>query len=247
MVVSSRSAPRATASATEWYFQRYVEHLPAAGEMMLFDRSWYNRAGVERVMGFATEAEVAEFMRSCPEFEGMLLRSGHHARQVLVLGQRRGAGEAVPGPTDDPTKRWKLSPMDIESRNRWEDYSYAKDEMFAHTDTIGAPWWVVNADDKRNARLNCIAHLLVVVPVPRRHGERSRSFRRGRRGSGSTSGLRTSFSGSSPRSTESRARRARVGRFLRIRYGRAPQHERKDRSRARGRSASAAAVRVQPD
>jgi len=149
---------------TEWYFQRYVEHLPAAGEMMLFDRSWYNRAGVERVMGFATEAEVAEFMRTCPEYEGMLLRSGITLVKYWFSVSDEEQEKRFQARLEDPTKRWKLSPMDIESRNRWEDYSYAKDEMFAHTDTIGAPWWVVDAEDKRTSRLNCISHLLSLFP-----------------------------------------------------------------------------------
>ena len=132
--------------------------------MVLFDRSWYNRAGVERVMGFCTDEEYKEFLRSCPEFERMLIRSGID-HQVLVLGQRRGAGAPVPGDRiDDPTKRWKLSPMDLESRSRWVEYSKAKDEMFAHTDIKQAPWYVVNADDKKRARLNCISHLLSLIP-----------------------------------------------------------------------------------
>jgi len=149
---------------TQWYFQRYVPHLPAAGEMVLFDRSWYNRAGVDRVMGFATEAEVEEFFRSCPEFERMLVRSGiilikywfsvSDAEQELRF-QRR---------IDDPTKRWKLSPMDLQSRARWVEYSKAKDDMFRHTDIKQAPWYVVNADSKRRARLNVIEHLLSLIP-----------------------------------------------------------------------------------
>ena len=146
---------------TQWYFQRYVAHLPAAGEMVLLDRSWYNRAGVERVMGFATDEEYEEFLRSCPEFERMLVRSGITADQVLVLGQRRRAGEALPGVAlKDPTKRWKLSPMDLEARNRWVDFSRAKDAMFAATDIPEAPWWVVDAEIKKRARLNVITHLL---------------------------------------------------------------------------------------
>ena len=148
---------------TQWYFQRYVPHLPAAGEMTLFDRSWYNRAGVERVMGFCTEEEYFEFLRSCPEFERMLVRSG-----IILIKywfsvsdeeqERRFQGRIV-----DPTKRWKLSPMDLESRRRWVDYSRAKDNMFKYTDIKQAPWWVVNADDKRRARLNCISHLLAQI------------------------------------------------------------------------------------
>jgi polyphosphate kinase 2 len=149
---------------TQWYFQRYVEHLPAAGEIVLFDRSWYNRAGVERVMGFATEEEVEEFLRSCPQFEAMLQRSGitlvKYWFSVSDEEQERRFRERVA----DPLKRWKLSPMDIESRARWEEYSIAKDEMFAATDTQHSPWWVVDGEDKRSARLNCIAHLLSQLP-----------------------------------------------------------------------------------
>ncbi len=145
---------------TQWYFQRYVAHLPAAGEIALFDRSWYNRAGVERVMGFCSEDEYQEFLRSCPEFERMLVRSGiiliKYWFSVSDAEQERRFQERL----DDPTKRWKLSPMDVESRARWLDYSKAKDEMFAHTDFKQAPWWVVRSDDKKRARLNVIAHLL---------------------------------------------------------------------------------------
>jgi polyphosphate kinase 2 len=149
---------------SQWYFQRYVAHLPAAGEMVLLDRSWYNRAGVERVMGFATEDEVQEFFRSCPEFERMLVRSGiiliKYWFSVSDAEQERRFRARI----DDPTKRWKLSPMDLQSRARWVDYSKAKDEMFRHTDIKQAPWYVVNADDKRRARLNVISHLLSLIP-----------------------------------------------------------------------------------
>jgi polyphosphate kinase 2 len=149
---------------TQWYFQRYVAELPAAGEMVLFDRSWYNRAGVERVMGFATDAEYDEFLRACPEFERMLVRSGitllKYWFSVSDAEQERRFAERIA----DPTKRWKLSPMDVESRARWIEYSKAKDAMFAATDIPEAPWYVVEADDKRRARLNCIAHLLSQVP-----------------------------------------------------------------------------------
>ena len=145
---------------TQWYFQRYVAHLPAAGEMVLFDRSWYNRAGVERVMGFCTEPEYLEFMHSCPEFERMLIRSGiiliKYWFSVSDEEQERRFRERL----EDPTKRWKLSAMDLESRRRWADYSRAKDEMFAMTDTRQAPWFVVNAENKKRARLNVILHLL---------------------------------------------------------------------------------------
>jgi len=148
---------------TQWYFQRYVPHLPAGGEIVLFDRSWYNRAGVERVMGFCTDEEYQEFMRSCPEFERMLIRSGiiliKYWFSVSDDEQERRFEERI----DDPTKRWKLSPMDLKARSKWVEYSKAKDAMFFHTDIKQAPWYVVDADDKRRARLNCIAHLLSVV------------------------------------------------------------------------------------
>ena len=149
---------------TQWYFQRYVAHLPTAGEMVLFDRSWYNRAGVDRVMGFASESEVEEFFRSCPEFERMLVRSGivliKYWFSVSDEEQERRFRDRI----EDPTKRWKLSPMDLQSRARWVEYSQAKDEMFRHTDIKQAPWYVVNADDKRRARLNVISHLLSLIP-----------------------------------------------------------------------------------
>ncbi len=148
---------------TQWYFQRYAAHLPAAGEMVLFDRSWYNRAGVERVMGFCTEEEYREFLRSCPEFERMLIRSGiillKYWFSVSDEEQERRFQERI----DDRTKRWKLSPMDLKSRSRWVEYSKAKDYMFASTDIKQAPWYVVDADDKRKARLNCISHLLDMI------------------------------------------------------------------------------------
>ena len=149
---------------TQWYFQRYVAHLPAGGEMVLFDRSWYNRANVERVMGFCTEEEYAEFLRSVPEFERMLVRSGiiviKYWFSVSDQEQEKRFQERI----NNPTKRWKLSPMDLNSRARWVEYSRAKDEMFAHTDIKQAPWYVVNADDKMAARLNCIRHLLSQIP-----------------------------------------------------------------------------------
>lgn len=148
---------------TQWYFQRYAAHLPAAGEMVLFDRSWYNRAGVERVMGFCTYEEYVEFLRSCPEFECMLQRAGiiliKYWFSVSDTEQESRFQERI----DDPTKRWKLSPMDLESRTRWVEYSKAKDEMLAATDTKESPWYVVEADDKKRARLNCIAHLLSMI------------------------------------------------------------------------------------
>ena len=149
---------------TQWYFQRYVEHLPAAGEMVLFDRSWYNRAGVERVMGFATPDEVSEFMRSCPQFEGMLQRAGIRLVKYWFSISDEEQERRFRARLENPLKHWKLSPMDLESRRRWEEYSVAKDEMFAHTDTTESPWWVANGDVKRTARLNCISHLLSMVP-----------------------------------------------------------------------------------
>ena len=149
---------------TQWYFQRYVPHLPAAGELVLLDRSWYNRAGVERVMGFCSHDEYQEFLRSCPEFERMLVRSG-----IILLKywfsisddeQERRFQKRI----HHPTKHWKLSPMDLESRSRWLEYSRAKDDMFAHTDIKQAPWYVVDGDNKKRARLNVISHLLSVIP-----------------------------------------------------------------------------------
>jgi polyphosphate kinase 2 len=148
----------------QWYFQRYVAELPAKGEIVLFDRSWYNRAGVEHVMGFCTEEEYREFLRACPLFEEMLVRSGIHLIKywfsVNDEEQERRFQERI----RNPIKRWKLSPLDIESRNHWVDYSKAKDEMLAHTDREKTPWYVVDADDKRRARLNCISHLLQQIP-----------------------------------------------------------------------------------
>jgi polyphosphate kinase 2 len=148
---------------TQWYFQRYVAHLPAAGEIVLFDRSWYNRAGVERVMGFCTEREYEEFMRSCPEFEHMLVRSGIQLIKYWFSVSDHEQERRFQARVHDPMRRWKLSPMDLESRARWVAYSRAKDEMFRYTDIKVAPWYVVEADDKRRARLNCIAHLLSLI------------------------------------------------------------------------------------
>ena len=149
---------------TQWYFQRYVPHLPAAGEMVLFDRSWYNRAGVERVMGFCTEDEYREFLRSCPELERMLVRSGIRLVKYWFSVSDEEQERRFRSRLAAPHKRWKLSPMDLESRRRWVEYSRAKDEMFAHTDIPEAPWYVVDADVKRHARLNCIRHLLSMFP-----------------------------------------------------------------------------------
>jgi len=149
---------------SQWYFQRYAEHLPAAGEMVLFDRSWYNRAGVERVMGFCSDEEYQEFMRSCPEFERMLVRSGLTLIKYWFSVSDDEQERRFQARIADPSKRWKLSPMDLESRARWVEYSKAKDEMFAHTDIRQAPWYVVNGDDKKRARLNVIHHLLSLIP-----------------------------------------------------------------------------------
>ncbi len=149
---------------TQWYFQRYVAHLPAAGEMVLFDRSWYNRAGVEHVMGFCTEKEYGEFMQSCPEFERMLVRSGIVLIKYWFSVSDEEQERRFQDRMDKPTKRWKLSPMDLESRKHWADYSRAKDEMFAVTDTKQVPWFVVNAENKKSARLNVIRHLLSMIP-----------------------------------------------------------------------------------
>ena len=148
----------------QWYFQRYVAHLPSAGEMVLFDRSWYNRAGVERVMGYCTEEEYREFLRSCPEFERMLIRSGIILIKYWFSVSDEEQERRFQSRIHDPTKRWKLSPMDLESRAKWVEYSKAKDEMFAYTDFKQAPWFVVNSDDKKSAHLNCINHLLSLIP-----------------------------------------------------------------------------------
>ncbi len=148
---------------TQWYFQRYVAELPAAGEIVLFDRSWYNRAGVERVMGFCTDEEHTEFLRSCPEFEQMLIRSGIILVKYWFSVSDEEQERRFLARINNPDKRWKLSPMDLQSRARWADYSRAKDEMFRFTDTKHSPWWVVESDDKRRARLNCISHLLSCV------------------------------------------------------------------------------------
>jgi len=148
---------------TQWYFQRYAAHLPAAGEMVLMDRSWYNRAGVEKVMGFCTQDEYQEFLRSCPEFERMLKRSGIILIKYWFSVSDQEQERRFQARLKEPTKRWKLSPMDLESRKKWMDYSRAKDIMFAHTDIKQAPWYVVNSDVKKHARLNCISHLLNLI------------------------------------------------------------------------------------
>ena len=149
---------------TQWYFQRYVPHLPAGGEMVLFDRSWYNRAGVERVMGFCSDEELEEFFRTVPEFEKMLVRSGIVLIKYWFSISDDEQNLRFLGRIHDPLKQWKLSPMDLESRRRWEDYTKAKEEMLERTHIPEAPWWIVPADDKKKARLNCITHLLSQLP-----------------------------------------------------------------------------------
>lgn len=149
---------------TQWYFQRYVSHLPAAGEIVLFDRSWYNRAGVERVMGFCSDAQYEEFFRSAPEFERMLVRSGIQLIKYWFSISDEEQHLRFLGRIHDPLKQWKLSPMDLESRRRWEDYTKAKEVMLERTHIAEAPWWVVQAVDKKKARLNCIHHLLGQMP-----------------------------------------------------------------------------------
>lgn len=149
---------------TQWYFQRYVAHLPAAGEMVFFDRSWYNRAVVEHVMGFCTEAEYQEFLRSCPQFERMLIRSGIILIKYWFSVSDEEQERRFQKRLQDPMRRWKFSPVDLESRSRWVEFSKAKDRMFAHTDIKQAPWYVVDADVKKLARLNCMSHLLSLIP-----------------------------------------------------------------------------------
>lgn len=149
---------------TQWYFQRYVDNLPAAGEMVIFDRSWYNRAGVERVMSFCTEEEYWEFLRSCPNFERMLIRSGTVLVKYWFSVSREEQYNRFKARMKDPTRYWKLSNMDLASLEKFDEYSRAKDEMIAYTDTKESPWWVVESDDKRKARLNCIHHLLSMIP-----------------------------------------------------------------------------------
>lgn len=149
---------------TQWYFQRYIAHLPAAGEIALFDRSWYNRAGVEHVMGFCSQEEYQLFLRQCPIFERMLVEEGILLRKYWFSVSDAVQQERFRRRLEDPVRRWKLSPMDLESITRWEAYSRAKDDMLVHTDTAETPWYVVESDDKRRARLNMIAHLLGSVP-----------------------------------------------------------------------------------
>jgi polyphosphate kinase len=152
---------------SQWYFQRYVAHLPAAGEVVLFDRSWYNRAGVERVMGFCSDAEYEEFMRTCPQFERIIQGSGTILLKYWLSVSDEEQERRFEARLKDPAKRWKLSPVDVEARARWVDYAEAKDEMFAYTDTKDSPWFVVEADVKRTARLNLISHLLGQIPYER--------------------------------------------------------------------------------
>ncbi len=149
---------------SQWYFQRYVQHLPAAGELVLFDRSWYNRAGVERVMGFCTEDEYWDFLRSCPNFEKMLIRAGIILIKYWFSVSEEEQEQRFISRLNDPAKRWKFSDMDIIARNKWVEYSKAKDEMFSYTDTKQSPWYVLESNDKRRARLNCIRHLLSLIP-----------------------------------------------------------------------------------
>ena len=149
---------------TEWYFQRYVDHLPAAGEIVLFDRSWYNRAGVERVMGFCTDKEYEGFLRACPTFERMLIRSDTILIKYWFSVSDEEQLKRFKARLADPHKRWKLSPMDLDSLTRWEDYSEAKDNMFAYTDTKRSPWYVVNSEIKKHAHINCISHFLSLIP-----------------------------------------------------------------------------------
>jgi polyphosphate kinase 2 len=157
---------------TQWYFQRYVAQLPAAGEMVLFDRSWYNRAGVERVMGYCTDAEYEEFMHSCPRFERIIQRSGITLIKYWLSVSDEEQERRFQARLDNPAKRWKLSPNDVEARARWVDYAEAKDAMFARTDTEDSPWFVVESDDKRSTRLNLISHLLEQIPYERLDQER---------------------------------------------------------------------------
>ena len=148
---------------TQWYFQRYVAHLPAAGEIVILDRSWYNRSGVEKVMGFCTDKEYINFLQTCPEFERMIISSGIQLIKYWFSVSAEEQIKRFQGRIDDPTKGWKLSPMDLESVNRWDEYSEAKDNMLEHTDTEASPWYLVESDNKKKARVNCITHLLSLI------------------------------------------------------------------------------------
>jgi polyphosphate kinase 2 len=164
-VVRIAALPKPTdRERTQWYFQRYVEQMPAAGEIVLFDRSWYNRAGVERVMGFCTQEELRRFLQQCPIFERLLVDDGVLLRKYWFSVSAAEQERRFRARIEDPMRNWKLSPMDLESVSRWEDYSRAKDDMFVHTDTAESPWFVVESEDKRRARINMIAHLLGSVP-----------------------------------------------------------------------------------
>ncbi len=151
---------------SQWYFQRYVQHLPAAGEIVLFDRSWYNRAGVERVMGFCTRAEYLEFMRQCPELERMLVNSGIYLFKYYFSVSQEEQAHRFDSRKTDPLKQWKISPIDIASIDKWESYTTAKESMFFYTDTADAPWTVINSDDKKRARIACMQHFLTKLPYP---------------------------------------------------------------------------------
>jgi polyphosphate kinase 2 len=148
---------------TQWYFQRYVAHLPSAGEIVILDRSWYNRSGVEKVMGFCSDKEYINFLQTCPDFERMLISSGIQLIKYWFSVSPEEQIKRFQGRIDDPTKGWKLSPMDLESVNRWDDYSKAKDKMLEHTDTESSPWYLVESDNKKKARINCISHLLSLI------------------------------------------------------------------------------------
>ena len=149
---------------SQWYFQRYVTHLPAAGEIVIFDRSWYNRAGVERVMGFCSEKQYINFLQTCPEFERMIISSGIQLIKYWFSVSAEEQMKRFKARAEDPTKGWKLSPMDLESVKRWDDYSKAKDNMFEHTDTQFSPWYIVESDIKKKSRINCISHILSKIP-----------------------------------------------------------------------------------
>ena len=148
---------------TQWYFQRYVAHLPSAGEIVILDRSWYNRSGVEKVMGFCTDKEYINFLQTCPEFERMIISSGIQLIKYWFSVSAEEQIKRFQGRIEDPTKGWKLSPMDLESVNRWDEYSEAKDNMLEHTDTEASPWYLVESDNKKKARVNCITHLLSLI------------------------------------------------------------------------------------
>jgi len=149
---------------TQWYYQRYVPYLPSAGEIIIFDRSWYNRGGVEKVMGFCTEKQYIDFLQSCPEFERMIISSGTQLIKYWFSVSAEEQMKRFKTRAEDPTKGWKLSPMDLESVKRWDEYSKAKDNMFEHTDTPSSPWYVVESDNKKKARINCINHFLNLIP-----------------------------------------------------------------------------------